>query len=153
MTPVRKELKPSSALLPLVHNGLGAVLAVDKARIEETIRTRFADSLDIDSAFAEAAPNQHRWDYLLGDSETKVVVGLEPHSAKQDEVSRIIAKKKNALQQLRAHWKTGSPVVAWFWVASGDVQFPDVDRTQKQLAQENITFVGKQLRAKHLKGR
>lgn len=33
---------------------------------------------------------------------------------------------------------------------SGDVHFPDTDRNAKRLAEHGITFVGKQLKAKHL---
>ena len=151
MTTIRKQLRPTSRLVAKVSDGLGALNPVDKPRIDVAIKTRFDDSIDVDAAFLEELPNENRWDYLLGDSVSKKVVGLEPHSAKQDEVSRVIAKKTKALEQLRAHWKAGSPVAAWFWVASGDVHFPDTDRNAKRLAEHNITFVGRQLKAKHFK--
>lgn len=150
MTPIRRQLRSDSTLLDELKSGLGALKAVDRSRIEEAIKARFGDSLDADAAFLSVAPSENRWDYLLGDEVSKQIYGLEPHSAKQDEVSTVIAKKRRALEHLRRHWRAGSPVVAWFWVASGSVQFPDVDRNMKRLAQEGITFVGKQLQKKHL---
>lgn len=146
MTPIRDALLKSSVLQSRVDDGLGALKKEHKNLIEPAIRARFADSIDIDAAFREAHPSENRWDYLLGDGTGKRVVALEPHSAKSDEVSTVIAKKQQAVVHLREHLKPGRGVARWFWVASGSVQFPSTDAVNLRLASHNITFVGRQLR-------
>lgn len=150
MTPTRTALRRESRLTSLVRDGLQALKAADRRLIEEPIKSRLQDSLDIDAAFAETHSNENRWDYLIGDTAPERLIGLEPHSAKSDEVSTVIRKKRRALEQLRHHLKPGKKVWRWFWVSAGAVHFPDTDRVNLQLAQENIQFVGKQLQRKHL---
>lgn len=65
-------------------------------------------------------------------------------------MSTVIKKKQKALEQLRPHLKAGKGISRWFWVASGTVQFPSVDKVEKRLAQHGITFVGPVLKKKHL---
>ncbi len=149
-TPVRAAIRQESRLSPLVRDGLKALKAPDKKLISEDIRERFGDSIDIDTAFLDAHPTENRWDYLLGDSETDRAFGLEPHSAKSDEVTTVILKKQRALVHLREHLKPGRRVSRWFWASPGTVHFPDTDRVKLRLAQENIVFVGKLLLKKHL---
>lgn len=48
--PVRKALYDESPLVELVQQGLGALEAVDKQRIEEALRTQFADSIALDAS-------------------------------------------------------------------------------------------------------
>lgn len=150
MTPIRAAVLRASRLTFLVRDGLQALKAADRRLIDESIKTRLHDSLDIDAAFAETHSNENRWDYLIGDTVPERLIGLEPHSAKSDEVSTVIRKKRRALEQLRQHLKPGKKVWRWFWVSAGAVHFPDTDRVNLQLAQENIQFVGKQLQRKHL---
>lgn len=52
------------------------------------------------------------WDYLLGHAPTSAVIGLEPHSAKQDEISTVIAKQSAAKDQLHQHLRDGARVEA-----------------------------------------
>jgi hypothetical protein len=150
VTPVRNLLLNPGPLVAHVKKGLGALKSVDKKHVEPTLRPRFADSLDLDSALLAEHPDENRWDYLLGDDETDTVVALEPHSAKSDEVSTVIRKKQQASLQLRTHLKPGRGVARWFWVASGTVQFPNVDKVEKRLAEHGITFIGPVLKKKHL---
>lgn len=114
------------------------------------IRGEFDDSLDLDQALQPGHPRENRWDYLLGRVTGREVIALEPHSAKQDEVSTIIRKKKAALAQLAGHWKQGKGVGRWIWVASGKVQFADTEKAKLRLAQEGILFVGGKVLSKHL---
>jgi hypothetical protein len=64
----------------------------------------------------------------------------------------VIAKKNAAKGQLRDHLKPGSAIAAWFWVASGKVDFAPHDKVIRRLEQEGITFVGGTLREKELLG-
>jgi hypothetical protein len=41
-------------------------------------------------------------------------------------------------------------VTHWFWVASGKVDFLPLDKAKIRLDNEDITFIGKTLQAKHL---
>ena len=149
-TPIKRALKPSSPLSRAVCDGLGAVQSTHKQLIDIQIRTQFADSLEIDEGLREGNEQENRWDYLLGHESSSLVVGFEPHSASTGEVSTVIAKKNAAREQLRNHIKAGSSVAAWFWVASGRVDFAPHDKVMRRLEQEGITFVGGVLRAKEL---
>jgi hypothetical protein len=147
---VRRSLRPQSSLLACVADGLGAVRSADRACIEATPRAEFADSLDIDRAFRQGREHENRWDYLLGHGPSATVVALEPHSASQDEISTVIAKRRQAREQLADHLKPGSGITAWYWVASGKVAFANTERAMRRLEQNGIRFVGKELRRKHL---
>lgn len=149
-TPVRLLLLPKSPLAAGVRDGLGALKQADKRLVDEEIRPSFVDSIDIDEGLRAGREQENRWDYLLGHDETLTVVALEPHSAYTNEVSTVVAKKRAARQQLRDHLKPGSKIAAWFWVASGKVDFVPHDKVIRRLDQEGITFVGGMLRAKDL---
>ncbi len=150
VTPVRAALVPASTLHPHVKDGLTAVKAAHKAQCEDAIRAHFVDSIDLDEAMREGREGENRWDYLLGHGPSACVIGLEPHSAKSDEVDTVIRKRRAALDQLRSHLKPAAKIVAWLWVASGDVHFADTERARRRLDQNGIQFVGRRLRAKHL---
>ncbi len=149
-TPVRSILESSSALQDEVMNGIGAVATADRHCLDEGIRTSFADSLDLDKALREGHECENRWDYLLGHRSSSAVIGLEPHSARGDEISNVIKKRAAARQQLSAHLKPGGRVTAWLWVASGRVQFADTEKARRRLDQHGIRFVGRKVLEKHL---
>lgn len=146
---MRAALKSTSSLVHQVQDGLGGLANSHRNLIAQDVKTQIGDSLDLDAALQAAYPNDHRWDYLLGRSGK--VLGLEPHSAKEDQVSTVIDKRKAARDHLKAHLKAGAKVHAWFWVASNRVEFANTERTIRRLDQNGIHFVGKQLQAKHLK--
>ena len=149
-TPLRSALEATSHLLPLVEDGIQAVEKGHRDHFEEVIRSDFGDSLEFDGAMLGEFPDDNRWDYLLGHTSTERLIGVEPHSAKQDEVSTVIKKRQAALGHLTGHLKNGKRVHAWIWVASGKVHFPDVDKQSRMLAQNGIAFAGKVITAKLL---
>jgi hypothetical protein len=149
-TPVRAILVPHSRLHQEVADGLGALKKADKKLIEEAIRNQFSDSVDIDAALKAGHDQENRWDYLLGHDPTSLVVALEPHSASTSEVSTVIEKRAKAKEQLRAHLKQGAQIVAWYWVASGKIDFVPHEKQVNRLNQAGINFVGSRLVAKHL---
>lgn len=125
MTPLRAALKPTSPLRALVKEGLGAMDRNHRKYIDQPLRPEFADSLAFDEAMLTEHPQANRWDYFLGHGESRVVIGVEPHSAKQDEISALIAKQRAARDQIREHMRDDARISAWFWVASKRV-YPDV---------------------------
>lgn len=149
-TPVRRALRKDSALLPLVADGLGAVKKAHHDYFDTAIRRDFADSLELDEAMREDRDRENRWDYLLGHAPSGEVVAVEPHSAKEDEVTTVIRKRAAAREQLQGHLREGGRVAKWLWVASGKVQFADTERTRRRLDQNGIEFVGTKVAAKHL---
>ncbi len=149
-TPVRASLKQSSLLNDKVLNGIQALEATHRGYLATEIRGDFADSLDLDTALLEGHEQENRWDYLLGHDPSDAVVGLEPHSAKQDEISTVIKKKQAARDQLRDHLTPGKGVARWLWVASGKVHFADTEKARRRLDQNGIQFVGKKVLPKHL---
>lgn len=131
---------------------MGAVKRVDRDRFDAGIRADFADSLELDEAVRQDRDRENRWDYLLGHAPSDEVVAVEPHSARQDHVTKIIKKRAAARDQLREHLRDGARVAKWLWVASGEVQFADTDRARRQLDQHGIEFVGTRVMARHLPG-
>jgi hypothetical protein len=150
-TPIRSALKVDSPLHAAVLNGLAAMKPNHiSAHVDLAVRSAFADSLDIDEIFRPGHDQEHRWDYLLGHAASNKVLGLEPHSAKQDEITRIIRKKQEAAAQLRDHLQPSARIAAWPWVASGKVHFADTEKARLRLDQHGIQFIGRRLLAKHL---
>ena len=149
-TPIKLSLVKSSSLQGRVCEGLGALEKAHKQLIDKGLRKSFADSVDIDDGLKEGNERANRWDYLLGHEESAMVVALEPHSANTSEVSTVIAKKSSALDQLRDHLRFGGRIAAWYWVASGRVDFAPHDKVILKLEQEGIQFVGAMLKPKHL---
>jgi hypothetical protein len=93
---------------------------------------------------------ENRWDYLLGHAPSKQLVGVEPHSAANSEISTVVDKLVAARSQLQDHLCDGKFVAKWFWVASGKVHFAPLEKATLRLAQNGITFVGRTLTSKHL---
>ena len=106
-TPVRVALVVNSSLRPLVVDGLGAIKAAHRDHFEVAIRPTFADSLDLDEALKQGHEQENRWDYLLGHSPSGDVVAVEPHSAKQDQITTVIKKRSAAREQLKGHMRDG----------------------------------------------
>ncbi|HXH93969.1 MAG TPA: hypothetical protein VNN25_20485, partial [Thermoanaerobaculia bacterium] len=117
---------------------------------DETIRSDFEDSLDLDEAMRLGREGQNRWDYLLSHAPSDEVVAVEPHSAKQDEISTVIKKRSAAREHLRPHLRDGVNISRWLWVASGRVHFADTEKARRRLDQHGIEFVGQRVMARHL---
>ncbi|MBI5500473.1 MAG: hypothetical protein HY907_09530 [Deltaproteobacteria bacterium] len=149
-TPVRRILLPASSLQALVENGLGAMKKSHHEYIHVDLRPAFADSLDIDKAFEEGHEQENRWDYLLGYGPTASVIAVEPHSAKQKEISAVIKKQVCAKEQLAPQLTPNARIAAWFWVASGKVHIANTERAIRRLEQHGIKFVHKMLMRKDL---
>ena len=151
-SPLRAALRPESRLLDEVRDGLGAIKSADRSCLHVEIRSAFADRLEADEALRAGHDQENRWDYLLGHSATSALVGVEPHSAKEDQVSVVIKKRSAAIRQLAEHLREGVAVARWLWVSSGDVYFADTERTRRRLDNAGIEFVGRRVLARHLEG-
>ena len=149
-TALKRALNNDSSLHQAVRDGLSAVKTSHRAYFDKVIRSTFGDSLDLDEAMRVGHEQENRWDYLLSHVPSDEVVAVEPHSAKQDEISTIIKKLSAAREHLKPHLRTGGRVSRWLWVASGDVQFANTEKATLRLAQSGIQFVGRIVRAKHL---
>lgn len=149
-TILRRTLRSNSSLQGSVCDGVGAVKNAHRAYFDPTIRTAFEDSLDLDAALRVGHEQENRWDYLMGHEPSSEVVAVEPHSAKQDEISTVIKKRSYAREQLKPHLQGGARVSKWLWVASGKVHFADTEKAKRRLDQNGIEFVGKKVMARHL---
>lgn len=149
-TPIRTALVAGSSLQDQVKDGVQALKQVDLNHVEQEIRAWFADSLALDEALKQGHPQDCRWDYLLGHEGSQKVIGLEPHTANNHEISRVIKKRQDAIDQLRGHLRPGVHVADWFWVASGKVDFLPLEKATNRLASQGIKFVGKTLLKKYL---
>ncbi len=127
-----------------------AVSRSHRAYFDEAIRPTFADSLELDEAVRVGRERENRWDYLMGHSPSGEVIAVEPHSAKQDEITTVIRKRAAALEHLAEHLREGARVSKWLWVASGRVHFAATEKAKLRLDQNGIEFVGTRVTAKHL---
>jgi hypothetical protein len=148
-TPIRAALVEKSSLRTAVVDGFAAVEKSHRPLFEDSIRTRVADSLDLDAAIRPGHERENRWDYLLG-LDDQAIVAVEPHSAEEGEIPVLIKKLEAAKDQLRPHLKTTARIQAWLWVASGKVHFVDTEKVRRQLDQKGIRFVGTKVLPKHL---
>ena len=145
-TKLAEAIHTNSKLQDAIKPELKALLRKDVNLIHKDARNLVGDSLDLDAATREEFPEDNRWDYLLSIPEMGKIVGLEPHSAKDDQVGVVIKKKKNAETYLRSHFKSGVKVSNWFWVSHGKVSFSRMDPVRRRLDQNGIEFCGRQLR-------
>ncbi len=147
--PVTRALKGSS-LAETIQPGLRAIPQADRRYIGESLRPTFLDSLNLDEATRSKHPGDSRWDYLLGHDGSSQVIALEAHSANTSNVAEVVRKRAASREHLQAHLQDGEAVAAWYWVASGRVDFAPHDKTINYLDQNGIQFVGSRLEAKHL---
>ena len=147
--PVSRALEGSS-LAAAIRSGIQAIPSEKRQYIEESLRPGFSDSLDLDEATRAQYPEDARWDYLLGHTDSAHVVALEAHSAQTSQVSLVIRKRAASRRHLQDHLADGHQVAAWYWVASGRVDFVPHEKTLNRLSENGIEFVGGRLTAKHL---
>jgi hypothetical protein len=142
MSTLRVALKPAS-LLPAVQNGMGAFLARDRSLIAATERHKIGDSLDLDEALWQDFPTAHRWDYVFSVPGSAKLMALEPHTAKDSEISVLIAKKRHAATQLRTHLQPKYAISDWLWVSHGRTSFSRMEQATRRLAQAGIKYLGR----------
>lgn len=140
---LKSAILPTSNLQAKIEPNAEAMKKADRKLIKKSERSKIGDSLDLDEAFRQAYPQENRWDYLLSVPTSSRIVGVEPHSAKDGEVSVVIAKKRSSTLRLQGHLIPQQRIAAWIWVASGTVEFSIMDRARRQLAQNGITFAGR----------
>lgn len=144
---IGQALAVGSALRPHVRNGLGALSGGDRGLIAATERPRVGDSLNLDLAMQPEFPEAHRWDYLLSIPNIAQIVGVEPHTARDDEINVVISKRRNAVDYLRDHLPAHHRVSQWYWLSSGPVRFSKMERARRLLDQNGIRFEGRMLRS------
>jgi hypothetical protein len=142
---LKAALHEESRLRDLVEVGMGAFNKTDVKSIAENQRSRIGDSIDLDAASKDEHPEANRWDYIISIPDLKELAGIEPHSAKDSEVSVVIRKKKHATDYLRTHLQNGYRITKWFWVTHGPVSFSKMDPARRRLDQNGIKFVGRLL--------
>ena len=120
-----------------------AFVARDRKLIAVGERERIGDSLNLDEALRVAFPTANRWDYVFSVSDAGTLVALEPHHANDSEISVVIAKKRHAAEQLRAHMLPKYRVSKWLWVSHGRTAFSRMEPATRRLAQEGIEYRGR----------
>jgi hypothetical protein len=144
---LKEALKQESRLRDLVRAGTGAIKRRDLTLIVEAERPRIGDSLDLDAASRDEHPEANRWDYIISIPDLKELAGVEPHTAKDSEISVVVLKKRLAIEYLRTHLQHGHRITRRFWVSHGPVGFSRMDRARRRLDQNGIAFVGRKLRS------
>ncbi len=149
-TPIRLSLVDNSPLLSSVSDGMDAVDTTHRKLFDDAIRSTFSDSLNLDESVKKGREQENRWDYLLGHEPSSNVVAVEPHSARNDEISTVIKKRSAAREHLKEHLREKVKIEKWLWVTPGKVQFADTEKTRRLLDQNGIEFVGTKILPKHL---
>lgn len=112
-----------------------------KDRIKVPDLTKLEGSLDIDSSTVKLYPNDNRWDYAVCyDGE---VFYIEVHSAKTDEVAKLINKLQwikwwlvnKAPEINKLTTKTKEP---YYWIQSSNFSIPAHTRQYKLIIQNRI---------------
>lgn len=147
--PVYRALK-DSYLAADIQGGIQAIPSDKRKHISESVRSDFLDSLDLDEASRPRHPTDARWDYLLGHEPSSQVVAIETHSAETSQISKVIQKRTASLGHLRDQFGVDHRIAAWYWAASGRVDFVPHEKTMLRLSENGIQFVGGRLEAKHL---
>lgn len=140
-----RALKKESVLQGGIHNGAGAIARKHHAMIAEDQRARIQDSLDLDAATKAGREQEHRWDYLVSISSPEKLVGIEPHTAADKEISVMVKKKANAIALLREELRPGIRVASWHWVTT-NVAFSKTEGSRRALDQSGIKFHGRIIR-------
>lgn len=139
-----------SYLAAAIRDGVQAIPSDKRRHISESVRSDFLDSLDLDEASRPRHPNDARWDYLLGHASSSEIVAIETHPAETSQVSVVIQKRTASLGHLRDQLGAGHRVAAWYWAASGRVDFVPHEKMVHRLSENGIQFIGGRLEAKHL---
>lgn len=142
----RSPIRQPAAISEL-KNALSAMEKRDRALIAQPEQRKARDSLDLDSAAKRECPNENRWDYLVSVRDVGRIVAIEPHFAKDSEVSVVIRKKEWAERFLQQHFRPGKRVDRWFWVTRGKVGFSRMERATRQLDQAGVAFGGRMLKS------
>jgi hypothetical protein len=147
--PVSRALT-GSYLAAAIRDGIQAIPSEKRKHISESVRPAFLDSLDLDEASRPRHPSDARWDYLLGHSPSSQVIAIETHSAETSQVAKVIQKRTASLGHLQDQLGAGHRVAAWYWAASGRIDFVPHEKMVLRLSENGIEFVGGRLEAKHL---
>ena len=147
--PVSRALT-GSYLAGAIRGGIQALPNDKRKHIAKSVRSDFVDSLNLDEATRPRHPTDARWDYLLGHAPSSQIVAIETHAAETSQVSRVIQKRAASLDHLRGQLRAGHYIAAWYWAASGRVDFVPFEKAMFRLKENGIEFVGGRLEAKHL---
>jgi hypothetical protein len=135
-------LIPNSSLRPSVINGAGAIKRKDSQLFSVPGKQMISDSLDLDKAVELQYPNDNRWDYLFSLRTLNKLVAVEPHTAKDDQISVVIEKKKKALIHIRGHFHPQHNIANWIWIPSKKVSFSRMENARRRLDKHGIEFNG-----------
>jgi hypothetical protein len=113
--------------------------------IATAARLDVGDSLNLDAAMRIDFPQANRWDYLLSVPGIKQIIGLEPHSARDSEISVVIAKKQQEIEYLRDHLPPNHRVAKWLWVSRGHTSFSKMESARRRLDQAGIVYEGQMI--------
>lgn len=144
---LKRTLVKGSKLRALVRNGMDAITNADTILIALEERPKIGDSINLDNAMKDDLPEHNRWDYVLSVPSIGQLVGVEPHSARDSEISVVIEKKKQAITFLHDHLPPHHRVSKWYWVSHGAVRFSVMERARRRLDQAGIAFSGHLIRS------
>jgi hypothetical protein len=133
------------------RTGLQALRAQDRPHIEAENTRHLCGSVYIDTALQQAEPRANRWDYGIAyqhsNRQNEFVYWVEPHTASDSQVNKVIKKAQWLLEWL----KNGGRPMAQFereiiWVSSGATTFTLNAPRKKQMAEVGLIHRGQKLK-------
>ncbi|MCM8614227.1 hypothetical protein [Accumulibacter sp.] len=127
--------------------GLGALLAVDRARVTKAASTRLPGSVNVDAALRASQPDAARWDYVVGKRQgnREHLHWIEVHPAGSTGNINEVAAKLDWL----AEWMRATPLAAYpkqiVWIASGKSAFNQRSPQLRALANRGLRYGGNHL--------
>lgn len=139
--PVSAAYRPGKQAMENRHRNL--VTCVDPHRL--------TGSIDLDSALRRRQPNDPRWDYGLGyrpANGREQAIWVEVHSAKTDEVSRVVRKLgwlkdwlNGEAEDLRRLTSRAGEDKRYVWIASGKNKIPGNSPEARILSRSGLPLV------------
>ncbi len=119
------------------YQGLNALRKSDRQKIFVNNTRNLNGSVDIDTCLKEKYPHAHRWDYVLGYSNS--VYFVEIHPAKSSEI-QVVADKLKWLKD----WKKDTPFRddnRFFWIAAGKIRILPRSKDFKKIHSLGINLI------------
>jgi hypothetical protein len=131
--------------------GLQALREEDRGRINCSQPRRLKGSVNLDTALARIAPDDSRWDYGIGwtDSQSEVAIWIEVHSADSHHVSEVFRKAAWLKKWLKANSASLFGMTrredGLVWLSTGPISLQRGSRQARQLALAGVSFPRKML--------
>ncbi len=131
-----------------LKQGLQAVRAIDRHRIDAEDTRRIKGSIDVETCLKMTRSRDRQWDYAVGYLPTnlaeEVVYWIEVHPANPGEVKVVLEKLEHLRAWLRVDGnKLDSMKRLFIWISSGSTSFDQKSPQAHRMSQAQLRHVGR----------